>query len=319
MAERLIRLMRIVTLVQSKPGIMAKELAERCETSERNIYRDIEALSGMRIPITNMGHSKGYEFAGNFSIYPLDWTEEEALAFSLLPSILEPLRTLLPPGYESAYEKVMATHRREKRRQAEIIEQVAGIIQMGTPAYREEGAHHLFPIIQATLASQTIEAAYYTQSRNEMSHRRIDPYYLVPRENRFYVIGYCHSAESIRTFRVSRFRDVKVTEEHFEKGEFNIKQYLKHTWSIERGERNIAFKVRFSSEVARYVKEEELFIKPILRDLPDGGLLFQVTVNHEREFLGWLAQYGPEAEILEPASYRAVMKERLARWAKLYE
>jgi hypothetical protein len=61
----------------------------------------------MYIPITNLGHSKGYAFAGNFSIYPLDWTEEEALAFSLLPSILEPMKTLLPSSYESAYEKVV--------------------------------------------------------------------------------------------------------------------------------------------------------------------------------------------------------------------
>lgn len=319
MSDRLIRLMRIVTLVQSKPGIMAKELAEICETSERNIYRDIDALSAMRIPITSMGHSKGYDFIGNFSIYPLDWTEEEALAFLMLPSVLESLKTLLPPGFESAYEKVMATHRREKRRQAEIIEQVAGIIQMGTPAYREEGAHFLFPIIQAALASKTIEADYFTQSRKEMSHRKIDPYYLVPRENRFYVIGYCHSAGTIRTFRVSRFRNVEVTERSFDKNDFSIRQYLKHTWSIERGEQQLTFKVRFSPEVARYVKEEELFVKPVLRDLPDGGLLFQVTVNHEREFLSWLTQYGPEAEVLEPASYRAVMKERLVRWLKLYE
>ncbi|MET3289300.1 UNVERIFIED_CONTAM: hypothetical protein ABID98_001870 [Brevibacillus sp. OAP136] len=44
----------------------------------------------MSVPITNQGHSKGYTFIGNFSLYPLNWTEEEALAFSLLASILEP-------------------------------------------------------------------------------------------------------------------------------------------------------------------------------------------------------------------------------------
>jgi predicted DNA-binding transcriptional regulator YafY len=319
MSERLIRLMRIVTLVQSKPGILAREIAERCETSDRNIFRDIEALSGMRIPITNLGHGKGYAFAGKFSIYPLDWTEEEALAFSMLPSVLETMKTLLPPGYESAYEKVMATYRKETHNRADIIEQVAEIIQMGTPAYKGEGAHYLFPIMQATLASKTIRAAYYTQSRDELSQRHIDPYYLVPRENRFYVIGYCHAAQTIRTFRVSRFREVEVTESGFDKGDFNIKQYLKNTWSIERGNQMLTFKVKFSPQVARYVREEELFVTPVLRDLPDGSLLFQVTVNHDREFLGWLAQYGPDAEILEPASYRRVMQERLARWTRLYE
>lgn len=52
MTDRLIRLMRIITLVQAKPGILARELAERCGNSERTIYRDMDALSAMHIPIT---------------------------------------------------------------------------------------------------------------------------------------------------------------------------------------------------------------------------------------------------------------------------
>ncbi|WP_370297796.1 HTH domain-containing protein [Ammoniphilus sp. YIM 78166] len=52
-------------------GILARELAERCETTERTIYRDLENLSGSFIPVTNLGHSKGYEYTGNFSMYPI--------------------------------------------------------------------------------------------------------------------------------------------------------------------------------------------------------------------------------------------------------
>ncbi|OMD86489.1 WYL domain-containing protein [Paenibacillus odorifer] len=49
------------------------------------------------------------------------------------------------------------------------------------------------------------------------------------------------------------------TIETFDKSDFNIKKYLKNTWSIEQGEKNITFKVRFNAEVARYIKEE-LFV-----------------------------------------------------------
>lgn len=55
-----------------------------------------------------------------------------------------------------------------------------------------------------------------------------------------------------------------------------------------------------------------------MSDLPDGSLLFEVTINHDREFLGWLAQYGPDAEIIEPKSYREIMKDRLNTWARIY-
>jgi predicted DNA-binding transcriptional regulator YafY len=94
---------------------------------------------------------------------------------------------------------------------------------------------------------------------------------------------------------------------------------MKNTWSIERGEDQIRFKVRFHRDVVRYVKEEELFMKPKMTPQKDGSLLFGVTVNHDREFLNWLSHYGPDAEILEPQSYREVMRDKLERWKTLYK
>ncbi|MDQ0884995.1 putative DNA-binding transcriptional regulator YafY [Paenibacillus sp. V4I9] len=319
MTERLIRLMRIINLIQSKPGILARELAERCETAERTIYRDLEALHAMNIPISNYGHGKGYAFISNFSMYPLDWTEQEALSFSMMPSVLEQIKPLLPEGFDSAFEKVMGVHQKEKSKRADIVQHVTDVIQMGTPAYREDGTSFLYDIIQASLSQQTIQTVYYTQSRNEESQRSIDPYYLVPRDHRFYLIGYCHSAGDIRTFRISRFRDVKLLNQSFDKGDFNLRSYMKNTWSIERGEEQIRFKVKFHADIARYVKEEELFVKPKMTPQKDGSLLFEVTVNHEREFMNWVSQYGPDAEILEPKSYRDVMRQKLERWKTLYE
>lgn len=316
MAEKLIRWLRILNAIQTKPGITAKELADKCETTERTIYRDLRALDVLA-PITNEGYGKGYTFAGNFTLYPLNWTEQEALAFSVLPSLLD--KSKLPPGFDSAYDKVMAAHLRKKSQDKEILNRVGEMIQMGTPAYREEGPNFLPQIIQAILSEKTIEAAYHTQSRNELTERLIDPYYLVPREQRFYLIGYCHLAREVRTFRLSRFRDVKLTDRFFEKGNFNIRHYLKHTWSIERGTKSIRFKIRFHPDVARYIKEEEMFVRPVMTDLPDGGLLFEVTLNHDREFLNWVFQYGPAAEILEPKSYREAMRDTLKRWLELYE
>ncbi|MCU6796838.1 transcriptional regulator [Paenibacillus sp. WQ 127069] len=319
MPERLIRLMRIINLIQSKPGIMARELAERCETVERTIYRDLDALSAMHIPVTNLGHGKGYAFISNFSLYPLDWTEQEALAFSLLTSVLEPIKPLIPEGFDSAYEKVMGAHHKEKSKRRNIVQDVADVIQLGTPANRKDGQTSLYDIIQAIISQHTIRTVYYSQGRDEQSQRDIDPYYLIPRDNRFYIIGFCHNAKDIRTFRISRFRDVRLLDQAFDKSEFNLKSYMKNTWSIERGKQNIRFKVRFHPDAARYVKEEELFTKPKMTPQKDGSLLFEVTLNHDREFLNWLSQYGPDAEILEPESYREIMRDKLERWKQLYE
>ena len=179
MSTKLNRMLRIMNLIQSYPGITGSQLAEECEIDVRTIRRDIEDLNKAKIPITTMDNGRGYKFMGNFALYPLDWTDSEALAFSMLPSIVDSVQALLPENFYSAYEKVMASYRSERHRKTDIIEQVAQSIQLGKPAHREKNTNLLFPIIQATIAQKTIRAEYYTQSTGTFSIREIDPYYLM--------------------------------------------------------------------------------------------------------------------------------------------
>lgn len=316
MTDKVIRIFRIINAIQSNPGITAADLAFRCEVNIRTIYRDLEVISHFA-PVTNEGRGTGYRFMGKFFLYPLDFSEQESLAFSLLPSVLNPDK--IPPGFHSAYDKVMGTHLKEKSRQNGLLENIADIIQMGTPTYRKESRNFLQPLIGAILEQRSIRTVYHSQSRNATTAREIDPYYLIPRDQRFYLIGYCHLKGAIRTFRISRFEQVEMTASTFDKGNFNIKQYLKNTWSINRGTRNITFKVRFHPDVARYIKEEELFVQPRMSEEGDGTLLFEVTVNNEKEFMKWILQYGLNAEILEPESARARLKEQLGQWLDVYK
>jgi predicted DNA-binding transcriptional regulator YafY len=314
--DKVIRIFNIINAIQANPGISAADLALKCDVNIRTIYRDLDILS-LIAPVTNEGRGTGYRFMGKFFLYPLNFTEQEALVFSLLPSMLD--KDKLPPGFDTAYDKVMGTHLKEKSRQNNIIEDIAGIIQMGTPAYRIDSPNFLQPIIQAILEQKTINTIYHTQYRNETTERKIDPYYLVPRDQRFYLIGYCHLKQEIRTFRISRFQKVDIIAQPFDKGDFSIKKYLKNTWSIDGGDKNITYKVRFDADVARYIKEEELFVRPRMKDQKDGSLIFEVTVNNDKEFLRWILQYGPSAEILEPRAIRESLKQQLSQWIKIYQ
>ncbi|MFS0872020.1 helix-turn-helix transcriptional regulator [Paenibacillus xylanilyticus] len=318
MTEKLVRLLRILQAIQANPGITAKELAVKCDTTVRTIYRDLRILDRVA-PIMNEGYGKGYRFIGNFALYPLDFTEQEAMVFSMLPSVVD--TSQLPAEFDSAFDKVMSVHTKVKSRNSDIVENIAGIIRMGTPAYREEGKdpNLLIPIIEAILNEETIRTRYHTLTDNEITAREIDPYYLIPRDQRFYLVGYCHLLHKVRLFRISRFLDVTRTDAHFDKADFNIAQYMKNTWSVDRGDEHIHFKVKFTERMAPYIKEEEMFVRPRMTDLPDGGLLFEVTLNSSREFLMWLYQFGPQAEVLEPREFRTEIRKQLIQWLQHYE
>lgn len=47
-------------------------------------------------------------------------------------------------------------------------------------------------------------------------------------------------------------------------------------------------------------------------------MLFEVTVNNEKEFIRWVLQYGADAEILEPAHVRDALRVQLATWLGRY-
>jgi predicted DNA-binding transcriptional regulator YafY len=321
MSSKISRLMRIVNLIQNSPGIKAKELAEICEVSERSIYRDLNAISEAGIPVTiNDGRGNGYTYTGNFAMYPLDWTPEEAIAFSMLPGMVKQNLIQTEAHFQTAFEKVMATYNKEQKHQKKNILELASHIQTGKTLNNiGTNENFLLPIFESIITKKTLKVKYDTKSRDEINERFIDPYYLIPRDSKFYLVAYCNKRGEFRTFRLSRFIEVEATEITFSKRQLDIQSFFQNTWSIIKGDMELHFKVLFSKNVAKYVKEKELFATPKLTEYKDGSLLFEVTLNYDREFLKWLRQYGPEAEILEPLEYRAIMKDEISKWLEIYK
>ncbi|WP_244213845.1 helix-turn-helix transcriptional regulator [Paenibacillus barcinonensis] len=321
MTDRLIRLMRIITLVQAKPGILARELAERCETTERTIYRDMEALSAMHIPIANMGHGRGYMFISHFAMYPLNWSDEEAQAFMQLAEVMDDIRPLLKPAFESAYEKVVASSLKHSTDQVEWSEQISGMFREGTNVWDDQQGDEpnssLITLLQAGISQNSVEGSYQSQEEKEII--RMDPYFLIPREYQFDLVAYCHLSERIRTFEVNRLQDLRMMPRTFRKNDYLIQSYFRTARTMKGSSEGAVVKIRFSSLVVEHVMQERLLAAPIVTIEPEGTLLFETVLGDVDQFLSWISKYGPEAEILEPKHYRILMKEHLRRWHQVYD
>ena len=78
-------------------------------------------------------------------------------------------------------------------------------------------------------------------------------------------------------------------------------------------------KVKFLPEVARWIRETDYHETQVVTELPDGGIIFEATVNGIREIGRWLMGYGANAEVLEPASLRAIIAAESKKMLVLYE
>ncbi len=76
---RLSRLTAMITQLQSKRIVTAKEIAEKHNVSIRTIYRDIRTLEKSGIPIITE-EGRGYSILEGYKIPPVMFTQEEANA-----------------------------------------------------------------------------------------------------------------------------------------------------------------------------------------------------------------------------------------------
>jgi predicted DNA-binding transcriptional regulator YafY len=74
------RLLLILNLLRSRRNLTAVDLSHECEVSERTIYRDIQALSGARVPIY---FDHGYKLLTDAFLPPLNFTLDELVAIHI--------------------------------------------------------------------------------------------------------------------------------------------------------------------------------------------------------------------------------------------
>ena len=74
-------------MFQSRGLVRARDLAAKFEISERTVYRDINALCEVGVPIAAMP-GEGYRLMEGYYLPPIMFSENEAKALSLAVSML---------------------------------------------------------------------------------------------------------------------------------------------------------------------------------------------------------------------------------------
>src|SRR5579864_4522020 len=103
--NRIDRLTAIILLLQGGRRT-ANEIARRFEVSKRTVFRDIEALCEMGVPIiTESGAHGGYTLMPDYSLAPLQLTMREAL---LLRMALSSVSQLADTPFKQERESLLA-------------------------------------------------------------------------------------------------------------------------------------------------------------------------------------------------------------------
>jgi len=220
------RLFSLLELLQAHSHLTGTEIAEKLEVDGRTVRRYVTRLQEMGIPIeTEKGRYGGYRLDQKYKLPPLVFQSDEILALTMG---LMFTRRLNLTGVTAASER--AIHKIERVMPPRMVEQMSvlnQVVQMESPEqWYDLSADIVLDVSQAVHGQKTIWMRYGDRDK-QGSARKVDPYALVYIIGMWYLAGWCHLREALRTFRVDRILELKTLSIGFEKpADFDAHQYV---------------------------------------------------------------------------------------------
>lgn len=310
--DRLTRLLKMILVIQSHPGLSAEELAERCNVSVRQCYRDLSILQYAGVPVY---HDHGYMLPG-FKLKNISFNLEEALALIYGLKLMERQRGTV---FQTSGIKEKLLSVLPERLRSEIEELGQRVEVPVGPGADYTGKEEIFKKLNdAVRKHEILQIEYYSFSRDEITEREVEPYQLVFNDGFWYLVGYCHHREDTRLFRVDRIRKMEPTGKHFVLPDnFDFESYMGAAWQMERGE-EFCFRVRFFGGAARFVRETQFHPSQLVEEKADGSIIFTAKACGMRSVMRWVLTFGAEAEVIEPPELRTMIKGELKEGVKRY-
>ena len=315
------RLLKILMTLQSREQVTAPALASACGVSPRTIYRDIETLSELGIPVyADRGPEGGYRLLDGYRTRLNGLSSEEAEAL-FLAGLSGPATDLgLGPVMPMAELKLLAALPPAVRASAERIR---ATFLLDAPAWFTESEQPpSLPTIAKAVWDQRPIRVHYTSWNGERD-RQLEPLGIVLKGGAWYIVGQVEG--SIRTYRVSRIHELNVLDGRFERpGDFDLAKYWHD--SLQRLESELyshQARVRLTPRGMRLL--EHLYPSSFRATTEidpepdkDGWHRATIPVGDPRHASLELLRLGAELEVLEPVELRDALRDMANAMLDLY-
>ncbi len=287
------RLFKILYYLLDKGHATAPELAEKFEVSVRTIYRDVDAISSAGIPIyVTTGRNGGIQFLDNYVLNKSFFSDSEKLE---ILSGLQSLSAVQYPEVDAVLNKLDAIF------QIGLTDWIdVDFSRWGSVA---ENENRLFrQLKQSILENREITFDYHTSSGNS-GKRNVYPYKLVYKDRAWYLYAFFVSRNENRLFRLSRIKNLILTEAHFER-KADI-QYHSVFPKPEKIGALIDLELEFTLDVG-YRLFDTLDDAAITKH--KDGYTVKLTLPENNWLYDFLMSFGNKVTIIRPKSIRQTLK-----------
>ena len=125
-----------------------------------------------------------------------------------------------------------------------------------------------------------------------------------------YLIGVEGDKPDPYVYRLHKVTDIELTEEKFDKGDFDIKEYANRSFGVYQNE-IIKVELRFSKEVAEDVLNYNFHPTQKVKQNDDGTVTVKFKASGELEILWHIFRWGDKVQIISPKSLKKEYVEYL--------
>lgn len=314
------RLISILLLLQSQGQMTAKELAERLEVSERTIYRDMDALSGIGVPIfAERGKNGGWSLLDGYQtdLTGLKESEIRALFVPPSPSLLDDLG--MTRTSDEARHKLIASLPSIYRENAK---EVWSRIHIDTTSWRKQKEKTAsFEILKKAIWKDHKIKIVYKRADGKTNERIVKPLGLVAKGDLWYFIA-SKDNDDIRNYRVSRIQYAEPINETFERPKnFDLAQYWDSStksfleklptyevWTEVK--KSIVPRLQFSGRFVR------------IMDVENSGeewIRVRLSFDTEEEAKGYILGFADQIKVLKPKELRHMIREMAEATVAFYK
>lgn len=208
------RALLALELVQSNPGITADRLADKLGVSERAARRYVGILREAGIPIESArGPYGGYRLGRGLRLPPLMFSADEALG--LVMAVLDGHHDAGDPTdpVGSALGKIMRALPESVAAQAEAVRRTTASAPDRAAARPDPAT--TTALVHACSNHRRVRLDYRSEAGSQWV-TEVDPWAVVVRHGRWYLLCWSHPKDARRAYRIDRVRAVEPLDDTFD-------------------------------------------------------------------------------------------------------
>lgn len=312
------RLLRILHMIQGKAQWTSKTLAAEEECSERTIFRALQALELAGIPWYFDGVERCYRLRPDYRFPIVNLNPDEAVDHAIATVIASAVEPSTARHARKTIEKIRAS---ATNGYAELLNDAQKLISAFGLQLADHTRHHaaIRTVQWALLNRKQLLGKYRTPYHQSPVNLRLHAYRLCFIKQAWYLIARPDDAQEVKTFRVARFRSLRMVDAAAEiPSEFDLKAYFGDAWSVYRGDKKFDAEIEFSEEAAELVTETIWHAGQKVRRKKDGTVRLHFRVDGLKEIVHWVLGWSNRAKVIKPPELRDLVVRHFEGALKLY-